>query len=78
MYFELIVDLETKKTELRAGIRERAGMWSEDKMSSRKKGTEKEEGGKPEWVDTLEKRLVSVIEIQSKALLKKCQIWNLR
>lgn len=49
------VALEAKKMELRGGVRERAGTWSEDKMSTRKKGQDKEEGGKPEWVDVLEK-----------------------
>lgn len=65
------VALEKKKTELRAGIRERAGTWSEDKMSSRKKGQDKDEGGKSEWVDVLEKRLVSAMELRSEVLLKK-------
>lgn len=72
MYFVLKSDTgEQSKTELRTAVRVRAGTWSEDKMSSRKKGTEKEEGGKPEWVDALEKRLVSAMEIQSEVLLKK-------
>lgn len=61
----LRVALETKKTELRTGIR------SEDKMSTRKKGLDKEEGGKPEWVDALEKQLVTAMENQIEVLFKK-------
>lgn len=63
--------LEKKKTELRGGVRERASTWSEDKMSSRKKGQDKDEGGRPDWVDALEKRLISAMELQSEVLLKK-------
>lgn len=64
--------IEAGKTELRGAIRERAATWSDNKMSSRKKGGDKEElKDKPEWVDTLEKRLVSAMEFQSEMLLKR-------
>lgn len=47
-------------------------MWSDLRMSSRKKGTEKEEGKeKPDWVDALENRLVSVMENQNALLMKR-------
>lgn len=41
-------------------------------MTTRKKGTEKEElKEKPEWVDALERRLTNVIENQNEILLKR-------
>lgn len=61
---------------MRGEIRERAATLSGAKMSTRKKGQDKdkdkEEGKeKPDWVDTLEKWLVSAMENQCDILLKR-------
>lgn len=54
---------------MRTKIRERS--WSEPKMTTRKRGEREEMKDKPDWVDSLEKRLITVIENQNETVLKR-------